>query len=68
MDGNCWICHGDCAGANPPMAYCPMRDGKPDLCIDCDGNGKYPAGHTCRSCGGSGKVLPGDGIKVPAVQ
>lgn len=24
--GLCPICHGDCAGANPPMAYCPMKD------------------------------------------
>lgn len=25
----CPICGGDCAGANPPMIYCPMRDNPP---------------------------------------
>lgn len=29
LDGqspDCPVCSGDCAGANPPVAYCPMRD------------------------------------------
>jgi len=33
-----------------------------DLCIDCDGLGKYPSGQQCKSCGGSGCVAAGDGI------
>jgi hypothetical protein len=33
-----------------------------DACIDCDGAGRYPSGAACKSCGGSGRVLPGDGI------
>jgi hypothetical protein len=36
-----------------------------DICIDCDGKGRYPSGATCKSCGGSGRVLPGDGIAEP---
>lgn len=36
----------------------------PDLCIDCDGLGKYPAGHACKSCGGSGRVMAGDGVPM----
>lgn len=32
-----------------------------DECIDCDGLGIYPSGAECKSCGGSGQVLPGDG-------
>jgi hypothetical protein len=27
----CPICGGDCAGANPPMVFCPMRDGMPEF-------------------------------------
>lgn len=26
--GICPVCGGDCSAANPPMAYCPVRDGK----------------------------------------
>lgn len=33
-----------------------------DICIDCDGLGKYPSGAECKSCGGCGRVLRGDGI------
>lgn len=33
-----------------------------DICIDCDGSGKYPSGAICKSCDGSGRVLAGDGI------
>jgi hypothetical protein len=25
-EADCPVCHADCAGANPPMIYCPMRD------------------------------------------
>jgi hypothetical protein len=21
----CWLCGGDCAGANPPVIFCPMQ-------------------------------------------
>jgi DnaJ-class molecular chaperone len=34
-----------------------------DVCIDCDGIGSYPNGQKCKSCGGSGLVATGDGIK-----
>ena len=36
-----------------------------ELCIDCDGLGKYPSGAECKSCGGSGRVGAGDGIPIP---
>jgi hypothetical protein len=26
----CPVCGGDCAGANPPVVSCPMRDGRAD--------------------------------------
>lgn len=52
--------------ATPVVLIHGLVDGKqPDLCIDCDGQGKYPSGAQCISCGGSGRVLPGDGIAVP---
>lgn len=34
-------------------------------CIDCDGSGRYPSGAPCKSCGGSGRVNPGDGVALP---
>jgi DnaJ-class molecular chaperone len=33
-----------------------------DACIDCDGSGRYPSGLSCKSCIGTGRVHPGDGI------
>jgi len=27
------------------------------FCLDCEGHGIYPAGHTCQSCDGSGIVI-----------
>lgn len=35
-----------------------------DICIDCDGQGKYPSGVICHSCRGSGRVLKGEGIPI----
>jgi DnaJ-class molecular chaperone len=34
---------------------------KEERCIDCDSLGKYPAGHQCKSCAGTGLVGEGDG-------
>lgn len=31
---DCPVCNGDCAGANPPMIYCPIRDGDPAASAD----------------------------------
>lgn len=43
--------------------------GDGDICIDCDGHGLYPSGNRCKSCGGTGAVASGDGMRrqpVPA--
>lgn len=37
------------------------------VCIDCEGVGRYPAGHTCKSCGGSGRVGLNDAIQPALV-
>lgn len=26
---DCDVCNGDCASANPPVGFCPIRDGRP---------------------------------------
>lgn len=39
-----------------------------DICLGCEGVGKYPSGAHCQCCGGDGRVLPGDGMAVGTVQ
>lgn len=47
------------------LTGCGLLSRGHDICIDCDGVGRYPSGAACKSCEGSGRVLPGDGIKPP---
>jgi hypothetical protein len=31
IEDGCPVCGGDCSSANPPLAYCPMREAMNDL-------------------------------------
>jgi hypothetical protein len=31
------------------------------MCLDCDGEGRYPSGAVCECCAGSGAVAEGEG-------
>jgi hypothetical protein len=39
-----------------------------DICIDCDGSGRYPSGAECKSCCGAKRVLPGDVYARPMTE
>ncbi len=52
---------------NIPPKPCaePYVASRADVCIDCDGLKTYPSGEPCKSCSGTGLVMPGDGEPIP---
>ncbi len=58
----CPVCGGDCAGANPPVTFCPNKN---SLAMDKDRHLHRAVTCKCGWAGGSGQLIARDKLRCP---